>query len=355
MAYPAQESTLVGLCDGEIDPRRHRCSFLTNKVGGLPDWPPDVSPPAPSCARCGAPLTHVVQVYCPLGASSYHRNLHLFACPRAACSGRTDGWKVLRSQSLEQAPSRPDPAQGAPRPATDWCDSADDWGVEEEEDDGLGPDGGVEEAAAPQTHEDPELEVSSRLQDLCLATPPQLETLPPQQEAPVLRAYFVSVVEESDLCTEEDADLRHAQRLLRDYEKREGLVVVGETQNGGGEEKYEKTRARHGDAVFSGFMKKIALCPQQVLRYCRGGQPLCVSSSLSAAPPACPSCGGGRTFELQLMPALVALLRWTDSGGEAEPEFGTVLVYTCRSSCWSGSVLEEFCSVQSDPDQQLFT
>lgn len=203
--------------------------------------------------------------------------------------------------------------------------------------------------------EDPELEVSSRLQDLCLATPPQLETLPPQQEAPVLRAYFVSVVEESDLCTEEDADLRHAQRLLRDYEKREGLVVVGETQNGGGEEKYEKTRARHGDAVFSGFMKKIALCPQQVLRYCRGGQPLCVSSSLSAAPPACPSCGGGRTFELQLMPALVALLRWTDSGGEAEPEFGTVLVYTCRSSCWSGSVLEEFCSVQSDPDQQLFT
>ncbi|KAL6106182.1 pdcd2l [Pungitius sinensis] len=352
MASPAQESTLVGLCDGEIDPRRHRCSFLTNKVGGLPDWPPHVCPPPPRCARCGAPLTHVVQVYCPLGGSPYHRNLHLFACPRAACSGRADGWKVLRSQSLEEAPSRPDPAQEAPRPATDWCDSADDWGVEEEED-GWGAGAGVEEAAAPQTHEDPlDLEVS-RLQDLCLAPPPRPEAPPPQPEAPVLRAYFVGVVEESDLCGEEDADLRHAQRLLREYERREGGVTAGDTQDGG-EEKYEKTRARHGDAVFSGFMKRISLCPQQVLRYCRGGQPLCVSSPPGAAPPPCPSCGGGRTFELQLMPALVALLRWTDGGGEAEPEFGTVLVYTCQSSCWAGSVLEEFCSVQNDPDQQLF-
>ncbi|KAM8891922.1 programmed cell death protein 2-like [Spinachia spinachia] len=342
MASPAQESTLVGLCDGDIDPRRHRCSFLTNKVGGQPDWPPHVSPPPPRCARCGAPLTHVVQVYCPLGASPYHRNLHLFACPRGACSGRADGWKVLRSQSLEEAASRPEPAQEAPRPATDWCDCADDWGEGEGEGEG--------EAAAHQTH-DPQLEVSRLLQDLRLAPPPQLE-------APVLRSYFVSVVEESDLCGEEDADLRHAQRLLREYERREGAAAAaGESQDGGGEEKYEKTRARHGDAVFSGFMKKISLCPQQVLRYCRGGQPLCVSSPRSAAPPACPSCGGGRTFELQLMPALVALLRWTEGGGggEAEPEFGTVLVYTCRSSCWSGSVLEEFCSVQNDPDEQLFS
>lgn len=174
-----------------------------------------------------------------------------------------------------------------------------------------------------------------------------------------MRAFFISVVEESDLGGEED-DLQHAQRLLREYERREG-VAVGElegAEGGGGEEKYEKTRARHGDAIFSRFMKKISLCPQQILRYCRGGKPLFISeppANLARLVSACGSCGGSRTFELQLMPALVRLLR--RKAGEAELEFGTVLVYTCTNSCWmagSGSAVEEFCFVQTDPDQQLF-
>lgn len=177
----------------------------------------------------------------------------------------------------------------------------------------------------------------------------------------MLRPFFISVVEESDLCGE-DGDLQHAQKLLREYERREG-VAVGELEGGEGirgEEKYEKTRARHGDAVFSRFMKKISLCPQQILRYCRGGNPLFISeppANMAQVVSACGSCGGSRTFELQLMPALVSLLQRAGGGGEVELEFGTVLVYTCRNSCWtaaSGSAVEEFCFVQADPDQQLF-
>jgi len=158
----APEPTLVGLCDAEVDPQRHGSSFRTNKVGGLPDWPPGVFRKSPLCGRCGGPLAQVVQVYCPLEASPYHRNLHLFACTRAACSGRSDCWKVLRSQSLEEEEreeERPPPAQEAPRSATEWCDTADDWGMEEEEEEekggggGGGGGGGVEKevAAAPHT------------------------------------------------------------------------------------------------------------------------------------------------------------------------------------------------------------
>uniref|UniRef100_A0A8C2X4C9 Programmed cell death 2-like n=1 Tax=Cyclopterus lumpus TaxID=8103 RepID=A0A8C2X4C9_CYCLU len=330
MASPAHELTLVGLCDAEIDSQRHRSSFRTNKVGGLPDWPPGVFQKSPRCGRCGVPLAHVVQVYCPLEASPYHRNLHLFACTRAACSGRSDCWKVLRSQCLEGEEERrtscgPPPAQEAPRSASEWCDTADDWGMEEK---------GVKEAT----------DVSSRLQVLRL-----VDSDP--QDVPVLRAFFINVVEEADLCGEED-ELQHARRLLREYERREGVAVGGPEggeDGGGGGEKYEKTRARHGDAVFSRFMKKISLCPQQILRYCRGGKPLFVSEPHGdAVAPPCGSCGGARTFELQLMPAL-----------EAQLEFGTVLVYTCRSSCWKsgpgpGPAVEEFCSVQPDPDQHLF-
>ncbi|XP_041794822.1 programmed cell death protein 2-like isoform X2 [Chelmon rostratus] len=356
MASPAQEFTLIGLCDGELHSKRHQSSFLTNKVGGQPDWLPVISRQSPRCGRCGAPLAHVVQVYCPLESSPFHRNLHLFACVGAECSGVSESWRVLRLQCLEaevaaaRTPSRPAPAQEAPLAATAWCDTADDWGMEEG---GDGWGGGVEEAreevAAPEA-EAAEPDVSSQLRGLSLGES--------QEDIPVLRPFFISVEEESELGGEDD-DLLHAQQLLKEYERREG-VAVGELEVGGGEEKYEKMKARHGDAVFSRFMKKISQCPQQILRYCRGGEPLFISEpppDMARVVPACSSCGGSRAFELQLMPALVSLLRRRDGDADAELEFGTVLVYTCVNSCWtagSRSAVEEFCLVQTDPDQQLF-
>lgn len=177
-------------------------------------------------------------------------------------------------------------------------------------------------------------------------------------EAPVLRSLFISVVEESHLGGE-DKELRHARQLWREYERREG-APPDQPDGSGGKETYEKTKARHGDAAFSSFMKRISSCPQQILRYCRGGPPLLLSEppcSPAQMVPACGACGGSRTFELQLMPALVSLLQAADGGG-GQVEFGTVLVYTCTKSCWgAGSTrpLEEECVVQQDPDQHLFT
>ncbi|XP_028441068.1 programmed cell death protein 2-like [Perca flavescens] len=368
MASRAQEQTLLGLCDGELDPNRHRSSFLTNKVGGHPDWLPSISRQCPRCGRCGAPLAHVVQVYCPLEASPYHRHLHLFACPGAACSGRSDCWTVLRSQCLEErTASRPAPAQEAPPAATEWCDAADDWGLEEEEEEEeekVGWGGGVEEdsqgqeekAAPEEKASGEEVDVSGRASRIRLA---------PRRMPRARRSSSLRAGEESDLLGERD-DLRHARQLLREYESREGVVAAGGggelegSAGGGGEEKYEKTSARHGDAVFSRFLKKISPCPRQILRYSRGGEPLFVSEppapADAAARLACSRCGGSRTFELQLMPALVGLLR-RENGDDGELEFGTVLVYTCTDSCWtpgSGAAVEEFCFVQTDPDQQLF-
>lgn len=142
MASRAQEVSLLGLCDGEIDSKKHRCSYLTNKVGGRPDWPPGIAARSPRCGRCRVPLVHVVQVYCPVDTSPHHRNLHVFACPGAECSGRSECWAVLRSQCLEaevRTPGPPAPAQEAPMRVTDWCDTADDWGMGGEEDnDGWG-------------------------------------------------------------------------------------------------------------------------------------------------------------------------------------------------------------------------
>lgn len=91
--------------------------------------------------------------------------------------------------------------------------------------------------------------------------------------------------------------------------------------------------------------------------------------------PSCPLCGQKRVFELQVMPALVSLLRtrvgihnshkdsrpeqYTDCNNMSSHiciEFGTVFVYTCSQGCWSedAKYCDEYVIVHPDPDQHLF-
>ncbi|CAN9498988.1 unnamed protein product [Ophioblennius macclurei] len=363
-------SVLIGLCDGHLDPKRHRSSFLTNKAGGLPDWLPAVSGRFPRCRRCGAASALVVQIYCPVDLTPTHRNLHLFACTRPACSGISESWTVLRSECAVENRDRVPESDPDPEPelrVTDWCDNADDWGMEEVEvmKEATGVVKGCHQeedtvAVQEKQAESPaggEMDISGHLQDLQLGDPSP-------EEAAVFNPLFISVVDEADLYVEDDDDeSEHIRKLLREYESREGAVVEEELEGGGGggtQEKYEKSKAKHGDQVFSGFMKLISRCPQQILRYSYSGRPLFVTSpppNLSQLTSSCSSCGAARTFELQLMPALVSLLRRMDCSSDSELEFGTVIVYTCSKSCWtpgSNSAVEEFCLVQTDPDQKLF-
>ncbi|XP_041948825.1 programmed cell death protein 2-like [Alosa pseudoharengus] len=362
MATP-HENPLIGLRDGAIDDKRGNLStFLTNKVGGEPDLLPAVSLEYPRCSLCSSSLSHVVQVYCPLDASPYHRTINVFACTNSDCHGKSDSWRVLRSQCLEsdiksstEGLRAEDPAvQQAPMASTDWCDDADDWGEEE--------DGGetwtasktqtLQNATVFSTEAAPD--VSSQLQSLSISS-----TEDPQLKGPMFQPFYVSVVEESDFAW--DSGMEHAKELLREYEQREGATAMDlGGEGGGGEERYEKTEARHGDAVFTGFMKRISLCPEQVLRYCRNSSPLFISKpplDVKQIVPPCCHCGSSRTFEFQLMPALVSLLCMCDPHLDLAVEFGTVLVYTCQSSCWisgSNSPMEEFAFVQADPDQKHF-
>ncbi|KAG3255805.1 programmed cell death protein 2-like isoform X3 [Ictidomys tridecemlineatus] len=124
-----------------------------------------------------------------------------------------------------------------------------------------------------------------------------------------------------------------------------------------GNEKYEKTKIKSGDQMFYKFMKRIAACQEQILRYSWSGEPLfltCPTSEITDIP-ACSHCGGQRIFEFQLMPALISMLQSANLG--LSVEFGTILVYTCEKSCWPQNhqtPMEEFCIIQEDPDELLF-
>ncbi|NXO41978.1 PDD2L protein, partial [Locustella ochotensis] len=299
-------------------------------------------------------------------------------------------WKVLRSQDSQALDKQPrdlgvKEKQESNFAAKDWCEDADDWGA---------CDGaelpacasrellGLKEAVSS------EVECASQLQQLHLCEPAHgpgaqdthpaasedmdgpgaQDTHPAASEeivmamagsAPVFQPFYINVVDEEDYMGFLDTD--HADKLLKEYQQRECVDLeqmmsesfVGEDGN----EKYEKSEVKSWDHTFHKFMKRISMCPEQILRYSWGGQPLfitCPAADLDQGIPACSNCGSSRVFEFQLMPTLVSMLQ---SDSDLSVEFGTVLVYTCEKSCWPTNhqtPLEEFIFVQEDPDQRLF-
>ncbi|XP_050167434.1 programmed cell death protein 2-like isoform X2 [Myiozetetes cayanensis] len=348
-------------------------AWATNKLGGSADWPGRVRA-APRCGRCGRALSLLVQVCCPLERGPAHRALHVFACGAPGCGPAAHSWKVLRSQYSQEEESRAQPVaqkQGSSFAAKDWCEEADDWGAG----DGAEPPAcasllGLGEAVSSSLSR--ELDCASQLQQLCLAEPAEgsgpRNTRPAAREemametpdpAPVFQPFYISVVDEEDY--RGFLDTHHADELLKEYQQREGVdleQMMSESFAGeSGNEKYEKSEVKSWDHTFYKFMKRISVCPEQILRYSWGGQPLFITSppaDITQGVPACSVCGSSRVFELQLMPALVSLLH-TDS--DLSVEFGTAIVYTCERSCWPTNhqtPLEEFIFVQEDPDQKLF-
>ncbi|NWX31190.1 PDD2L protein, partial [Notiomystis cincta] len=299
-------------------------------------------------------------------------------------------WKVLRSQySQAREKQGPDVSVGQKQESNfaskDWCEDADDWGAC----DGAEPPASTSlELLGPKAAVSTEVECASQFQQLHLSEPargpgpqdthpaatedrdgpgPQ-DTHPAATEdmvmaaaasAPVFQPFYINVVDEEDYMGFLDTD--HADKLLKEYQQREGVdleQMMSESFGGeDGNEKYEKSDVKSWDHTFHKFMKRISVCPEQILRYSWGGQPLfitCPPANLDQGIPACSHCGSSRVFEFQLMPTLVSMLQ---SDSDLSVEFGTVIIYTCERSCWPTNhqtPLEEFIFVQEDPDQRLF-
>lgn len=134
-------------------------------------------------------------------------------------------WKAFRSQCLEsdiKEPSGNWSTDNTTVSTTDWCDDADDWGMDSEK------KVRNEQTGAAQLETDnltASLEVSSRLQDLCINSSTSAEA---PSDTPTFQSFYISVVEETDLV--DHSDLEHANKLLREYEEREGMAIKEITQ-----------------------------------------------------------------------------------------------------------------------------
>uniref|UniRef100_A0ABI7XLU7 Programmed cell death protein 2 C-terminal domain-containing protein n=1 Tax=Felis catus TaxID=9685 RepID=A0ABI7XLU7_FELCA len=276
-----RKPVLLGLRDTAVRGRPTGSGAWTaSKLGGLPDALPSVAAPRPVCERCRQPLALVVQVYCPLEGSPFHRLLYVFACPRPRCSmGGARSWKVFRSQCLQTREKEAQDAQENSLAAEDWCEGADDWGSDSEE--VPPPQRTLDFGNDPHSAKDTDCTAQLRdlhLQDTVLGAAPPVspgEEMALPSLAPQFLPYYMCVVDEDDY--RDFVSLDHAHSLLRDYQQKEGMdmeQLLSQSLPGDGDEKYEKTTIKSGDKIFYKFMKRIAACQEQILRYSWSGEPL---------------------------------------------------------------------------------
>ncbi|NWU60992.1 PDCD2 protein, partial [Pterocles burchelli] len=133
----------------------------------------------------------------------------------------------------------------------------------------------------------------------------------------------------------------------KDPKEQEELRATGSAAFQSLDEETLEAMAKHEteeDKIFQTFKERIAAEPEQIIRYCRGGEgPIWVSGENIPEEKDIPNClcGAKRIFEFQIMPQLLNHLQ-VDSLGESI-DWGTLVVYTCADNCGEGNeYLEEF-------------
>ncbi|XP_057372897.1 programmed cell death protein 2-like [Daphnia carinata] len=381
--------------EGHID-------FKVNKVGGKPNWASG-DHPNPMCKLCHKQMLLAVQIYAPLNESLNHRTLYQFCCLQPQCQSKNEGWVCIRDETVDTSvTSSCDKLQPtATASTTTWIDDADDWGDEEdmEADSGTPNEHGRSE---PQATLSVQSGISTlTIQDLDtkpseLALPKSLDTcdhitipsaevegdesvvpddLPSQptvdiralfapSSAPIsdpsglqFSSFYLNVSEEHQAAVLSDEKLdQRAKELWEEYQRRENcdwknLQKSNKITPGRIDEAYEKVPPSHGDRVVHKFITQVQSCPEQLIRYNRGASKPLLLKQLTKDEPIskCRHCNALLVFEMQLMPHLSQLLKLKDTAGDYQPvEIGTVLVFTCSKSCWSGVPCEEYLIVQSE-------
>ncbi|KAK1209431.1 PDCD2 protein, partial [Pygoscelis papua] len=133
----------------------------------------------------------------------------------------------------------------------------------------------------------------------------------------------------------------------KDPKEKEELRATGSAAFQSLDEETLEAMAKHEteeDKIFQTFKERVAAEPEQIIRYCRGGEgPIWVSGENIPEEKDIPNClcGAKRIFEFQIMPQLLNHLQ-VDSLGESV-DWGTLVVYTCADNCGEGNeYLEEF-------------
>lgn len=313
--------------------------FFPSKVGGKPAWLnlKDISVDV-SCEVCLKPCIFLCQVHAPItdNENSYLRTIFVFVCKNPECCGSNcnKNFKVFRCQLPRvndfYVPEEPDDtAEWHPECSIDkyhklcqvcgclgsyQCGKCKSVKYCSKEHQVLGWKLGHNKDCGTNS-------ISYTVNNIIF---PEYEMF--------IEPEFCDDDSETEL---EGKVQKSEEELLSEYKN---LIETGKggTLQDIPEEVLENFASVKEDKFLKHFKERLKVCPNQVVRYDRGGEPLWI-----AAPnlkeddiPNCDICSGPRKFEFQILPTLLSYLE-VDSL-EKSLDWGSLMVYTCAKSCDDG-------------------
>ncbi|KAF3831372.1 hypothetical protein GH733_000109 [Mirounga leonina] len=343
---------------------RLRSEQFPSKVGGRPAWLGAAGLPRPeelACALCGRPLAFLLQLYAPLPdrADAFHRGLFLFCCRAPpCCAGLRVSFQSCVDWRLEYL---------------DCCIIYDIYNVSHfllvfrnqlpRKNDFYSYEPPCEDP--PETGESVCLQLKSgaHLCRVCGCLGPKTcsrchkahycskehQTLDwrfGHKQACTQSDYLDGTIpDHSFLFPEFEIVIETEDEITSEVVEKENESEITGSMGEAPEEELDSMAKLESkeDKIFQKFKTKIALEPEQVLRYGRGIAPIWISGENIPQEkdiPYCP-CGAKRTFEFQVMPQLLNHLKADRLGRSVD--WGVLAVFTCAESCRLGiGYTEEF-------------
>jgi uncharacterized protein YwqG len=344
-------------------PLRLNTSPLESHIGG--QAAEDANEEIPICAKCNDPMFLFAQLN--LTEKRYNTFLCVFGCPKSECfdevkfeKGFSSGAGVMSCKRRVTPIIRTEKIIKPVAPTkSSWYD---DNGDDADNDWGLGTSNEetnisiLENAVAAMeaNWDESTISISSKPKP----SKPKTEsssnsfdcyTLNQQNEPHATRQQ----VEEDDvgLSASDDKIRNMLARYMAEEEDEDILAALrGNNVGGGSGGGEEDERLSDEDRILLGFQDRLRRAPRQVIRYAKGGIPLWSIPSetkkkeLFWSTPVC-SCGNERTFEFQLLPSLLHVLKVDKySGKDSESgiggllsngmNWGSVAVFTCpKTNC----------------------
>jgi len=278
--------------------------FFPSKIGGRPAWLiPDRMPTDQdmTCEKCGLPLRFLLQVYASQGdyrPQCFHRTLHFFVC--TGC--QPSQIKVFRAQ--------------LPRENSFYSSEAPDYDDDNEK--------------------DKKLDKILKKHPLCTGSGRPAYYFDERELRVTRTAKDEDEDSGDDSEAEDDEETKHIINSINNEDKEVLQHHLDDSEN--------------KDEQFKKFLAFAKEHNGHALRYELGGEPLwlAVPGQLNSYPPRCENCGAKRTFELQIQPQLISLLK------NDRLDWGVVCCYTCSESCnppGTGSAyLQEWIYMQHEPE-----
>ena len=369
-------------------PRKANTGTVESHIGGLAH-----ELDTPQCGVCQDAQKLLVQLRLPnlmtKDGGKVDRMIYVFGCSRATCFEKlqfSEGFALVKSEvmscqvietpvaTLQQkclpaAPAKSswyvDGSQEEEDDDNDW--TGDSLGMESLEqavsamEDKLKSGALTKKSKKSDWKPAPKRDASAGNMFPCFLLTKQLE---PPSSNPVFEDDDVG------LSTDDDKIRNMLARYMAEEEDENILAALRGTGMGGdiGE---EDERLPEESRLFRGFQDRLHRVPRQVVRYARGGTPLWSIPSVKNDRrlwqiPSCAKCGTSLSFEMQLLPSLLHVLK-VDEYSQQEGSmrigdllrsginWGSVAVFTCPETscdCNEGCLVVQ-ASVDEDPEMPL--